>query len=304
MSALNLLRAYRYPQLAAPRRRQVCTPEVFLDGQANTIYVVAAGARQEILRPVILALLAATYEAAVRRARRGGAARAAAVHADGRGGEHRAGPEPRLLAVAVRRPRHRDRDDLAVDRADRPALRASRARRDLRRLDRAGVHPAAGGADKRGYLQSCSARSWSPTQTARASARRRQWRSAKARPGAVAAGRCRAAGRSSSTATCRPAIVGRPDGSRTHASRATADCSSFTATHVACRSAGRSEAESNLDGRAGTPRASRPDERAEHDSWHSRTRERSRVRDRGRLTGPAGRSCRARGTACRADARP
>jgi type IV secretion system protein VirD4 len=69
MSALNLLRAYRYPQLAAPAVGDL-TPERFLDGQPNTIYVVAAGHDQEVLRPVILALLAATYETAILRARR------------------------------------------------------------------------------------------------------------------------------------------------------------------------------------------------------------------------------------------
>jgi type IV secretion system protein VirD4 len=71
MSALNLLRAYRYPQLAALAVDGL-TPERFLDGQANTIYVVAAGHDQEILRPVILALLAAIYETAVIKARRDG----------------------------------------------------------------------------------------------------------------------------------------------------------------------------------------------------------------------------------------
>jgi type IV secretion system protein VirD4 len=69
MSALNLLRAYRYPQLAAPAAGDL-TPERFLDGQPNTIFVVAAGHDQEVLRPVILALLAATYETAILRARR------------------------------------------------------------------------------------------------------------------------------------------------------------------------------------------------------------------------------------------
>jgi len=71
MSALNLLRAYRYPQLIAPAGAGM-TPERFLDGKANTIYVVAAGHDQEVLRPVILALLAAIYETAVTRARRDG----------------------------------------------------------------------------------------------------------------------------------------------------------------------------------------------------------------------------------------
>jgi type IV secretory pathway TraG/TraD family ATPase VirD4 len=72
MSALNLLRAYRYPELAQPGAG-VLDPEVFLDGEASTIYVVAAAHDQEVLRPVILALITATYETAVRRARAGGA---------------------------------------------------------------------------------------------------------------------------------------------------------------------------------------------------------------------------------------
>lgn len=71
MSALNLLRAYRHPQLTTNGAGDL-TPEAFLDGGANTIYVVAAGHDQEILRPVILALLAATYETAINRARRDG----------------------------------------------------------------------------------------------------------------------------------------------------------------------------------------------------------------------------------------
>jgi len=68
MSALNLLRAYRHPQLNTTSAAEI-TPSQLLDGAANTIYVVAAGHDQEILRPVILALLAAVYEAAVVRAR-------------------------------------------------------------------------------------------------------------------------------------------------------------------------------------------------------------------------------------------
>jgi len=72
MSALNLLRAYRYPQVAACARSDL-TPERFLDGQANTIYVVAAEHDQEVLRPVILALVSAMYQAAIVKARRSGA---------------------------------------------------------------------------------------------------------------------------------------------------------------------------------------------------------------------------------------
>jgi type IV secretion system protein VirD4 len=72
MAALNLLRAYRYPQVAACARSDL-TPERFLNGDANTIYVVAAGHDQEALRPMILALVAAMYEAAIVKARRRGA---------------------------------------------------------------------------------------------------------------------------------------------------------------------------------------------------------------------------------------
>ncbi len=72
MSALNLLRAYRYPQVASAAQHDL-TPERFLDGRANTIYVVAAGHDQDALRPVILALLASIYEAAIVKARTRGA---------------------------------------------------------------------------------------------------------------------------------------------------------------------------------------------------------------------------------------
>ena len=68
MSALNLLRAYRYPEVAASARSDL-TPERFFDGEANTIYVVAADHDQEKLRPVILALVSAIYEAAIIKAR-------------------------------------------------------------------------------------------------------------------------------------------------------------------------------------------------------------------------------------------
>lgn len=71
MSATNLLRAYRYPQVAACAREDL-TPARFLDGPPNTIYVVAAGHDQETLRPVILALVCAIYEATIEAARRRG----------------------------------------------------------------------------------------------------------------------------------------------------------------------------------------------------------------------------------------
>lgn len=69
MSALNLLRAYRYPQVARCATGDL-TAETFLDGRANTIYVVAAAHDQDALRPVILALVTAMYEAAIVKARR------------------------------------------------------------------------------------------------------------------------------------------------------------------------------------------------------------------------------------------
>lgn len=72
MSALNLLRVYRYPQVVACARSDL-TPGRFLDGQANTIYIVAAEHDQDKLRPVILALISAVYEAAIVKARRFGA---------------------------------------------------------------------------------------------------------------------------------------------------------------------------------------------------------------------------------------
>jgi type IV secretory pathway TraG/TraD family ATPase VirD4 len=72
MSALNLLRAYRFPEVANCADGDL-TPERFLDGRANTIYVVAAEHDQEVLRPVILALISSVYRAAIEKARRTGA---------------------------------------------------------------------------------------------------------------------------------------------------------------------------------------------------------------------------------------
>lgn len=71
MSALNLLRAYRFPEVAASAKSDL-TPQAFLDGQPNTIYVVAAEQDQEALRPVILALISAIYHHAISLARRYG----------------------------------------------------------------------------------------------------------------------------------------------------------------------------------------------------------------------------------------
>jgi type IV secretory pathway TraG/TraD family ATPase VirD4 len=71
MSALNLLRAYRYPQVADAAGGDL-TPTAFLAGRANTVYVVAAGHDQDALRPLILALVTAVYEAGIARSRESG----------------------------------------------------------------------------------------------------------------------------------------------------------------------------------------------------------------------------------------
>lgn len=72
MSALNLLRAYRHPQVVATAKDEI-SPRALLDGGANTVYVIAAGHEQEALRPVILALVSAVYQYAISLARRYGA---------------------------------------------------------------------------------------------------------------------------------------------------------------------------------------------------------------------------------------
>jgi type IV secretion system protein VirD4 len=72
MSATNLLRAYRYPQVARHAHADL-TADRFLDGRANTVYVVASEADQQTLRPAILALVSAVYHAAIERARHSGA---------------------------------------------------------------------------------------------------------------------------------------------------------------------------------------------------------------------------------------
>ena len=71
MSAANLLRAYRYPQVSRRAHADI-TPAGFLDGRANTIYVVASENDQRVLRPAILALVSAIYETAIDKARRHG----------------------------------------------------------------------------------------------------------------------------------------------------------------------------------------------------------------------------------------
>jgi type IV secretory pathway TraG/TraD family ATPase VirD4 len=71
MAATNLLRAYRYPEVARLVQPDL-TPQAFLDGGANTIYVVASDNDQQKLRSAILALITAVYDAAIVKARRDG----------------------------------------------------------------------------------------------------------------------------------------------------------------------------------------------------------------------------------------
>lgn len=74
MSAASLLRAYRYPRVARATGDDL-TPTAFLDGHANTIYVVAASHHQHDLQPVLLALVTSIYEGAIERSRQLGAFR-------------------------------------------------------------------------------------------------------------------------------------------------------------------------------------------------------------------------------------
>ena len=71
MSALSLLRAYRYPQVSRHAHAAI-TPAAFLDGRANTIYVIASENDQRLLQPAILALVSAIYQGAIDKARRSG----------------------------------------------------------------------------------------------------------------------------------------------------------------------------------------------------------------------------------------
>jgi type IV secretory pathway TraG/TraD family ATPase VirD4 len=71
MSAAALLRAYRFPQVQAHTERDDLTPKAFLNGEANTVYVIAPEHQQELLRPVIVALVSQLYVAAVEKANAG-----------------------------------------------------------------------------------------------------------------------------------------------------------------------------------------------------------------------------------------
>jgi type IV secretion system protein VirD4 len=71
MSATALLKAYRFPRLQAYTQRDDLTADAFLNGKPNTVYVVAPEHQQELLRPIIVALVSQLYVAAVEKANTG-----------------------------------------------------------------------------------------------------------------------------------------------------------------------------------------------------------------------------------------
>jgi type IV secretory pathway TraG/TraD family ATPase VirD4 len=70
MSAAHLVEAYRYPQVQRCDRREI-TPERFLDGRVNTLYIVAAEDEQEMLAPLVVGQLAELLSYRQRAARLG-----------------------------------------------------------------------------------------------------------------------------------------------------------------------------------------------------------------------------------------
>ena len=71
MSATALLKAYRFPRLQAYTLRDDLTADAFLNGKPNTVYVIAPEHQQELLRPIIVALVSQLYVAAVEKANTG-----------------------------------------------------------------------------------------------------------------------------------------------------------------------------------------------------------------------------------------
>lgn len=68
MSAAHLLDAYRHPEVQATDRPDI-TPARLLDGAANTLYIVSAEDEQEMLAPLVVAMLAETLSYAQREQR-------------------------------------------------------------------------------------------------------------------------------------------------------------------------------------------------------------------------------------------
>jgi type IV secretion system protein VirD4 len=69
MSAGSLLAAYRFPAVARNVGAAI-TADAFLDGGANTIYVVAPERQQRLLAPLVVAMLASILDEAAERANR------------------------------------------------------------------------------------------------------------------------------------------------------------------------------------------------------------------------------------------
>ena len=249
---MNLLRAYRYPQVAACARGDL-TPERFLDGREHDLRR-GRRARPRAAAPGDPRARRAMYEAAIVKARRYGAL------------------DPRLLILldetANIAPLRNlaawlsqcgdhgivDRDGLAVDRADRPALRPRRARRDLRGIDRPGIHPAAGGAHER-RVSDRAARGGAGRERLhleRALQAHAERRPSEGRSVAVAAPDRAGASDVWSTGTCRPRSSARPDGSRTPGSHATPSCWRSVVFWVRARARGdRGSARAQLNTPAG-----------------------------------------------------
>lgn len=67
MSAGSLLAAYRLPAVKATAQHGL-TPEAFLNGEANTLYIVASSQRQRLLTPLIVAIISSLLHAAAEHA--------------------------------------------------------------------------------------------------------------------------------------------------------------------------------------------------------------------------------------------
>jgi len=118
----------------------------------------------------------------------------------------------------MRRSRDRDRNDLAVDRPDRPALRTCRARRDLRSVHRQVFIPPLAEPTSAGISLRCSAMSRRERIELEPSRQRSASRTRRRRPPVAPADRPRQAVLIYGTAA---AIVTAPDGSRTKVRRHT-----------------------------------------------------------------------------------
>ena len=72
MSAASVLAAYRYPELNETSE-SILTTSAFLDGRANTLYLVAADRHQQLLTPLIATVLSALLHETAERATQSGA---------------------------------------------------------------------------------------------------------------------------------------------------------------------------------------------------------------------------------------